>query len=96
MSGIGRSTNRTSRDLHLLLDAQQRIVELEAALAARDAQIAALLAQVEVLTRHVAELTEKLAQNSRNSHLPPSSDPPGSAGKAGHGRWTAGRSVGHT
>jgi transposase len=68
-----------------LLDAQQRIAELEAALAARDAQIAALLAQVEALTRQVAELTQKLAQNSRNSHLPPSSDPPGSAGKAGHG-----------
>ena len=68
-----------------MLDAQQRIAELEAALAARDAQIAALLAQVEALTRQVAELTQKLAQNSRNSHLPPSSDPPGSGGKAGHG-----------
>ena len=69
----------------MLLDAQQRIAELEAALAAKDAQIAALLAQVEALTKQVAELTEKLAQNSRNSHLPPSSDPPGSAGKTGHG-----------
>jgi transposase len=29
----------------------------------------------------VAELTERLGQNSRNSHLPPSSDPPGTAGK---------------
>jgi transposase len=67
------------------LDAQQRIAELEATLEAKDAQIVALLAQVGALTRQVAELTQKLAQNSRNSHLPPSSDPPGSGGKAGHG-----------
>ena len=51
-------------------------------LAAKDAVIEALLAQVAELTRKVAELTEKLGQNSRNSHLPPSSDAPG-AGKAG-------------
>jgi uncharacterized coiled-coil protein SlyX len=85
----------------LLLEAlQQRITELEAALAAKDVAIAAkdvrirepeqlvvtLMAQVAALTRQVAELTEKLGQNSRNSHLPPSSDPPGSAGKAGGGK----------
>ena len=75
------------------MDAQHRIAELEAALTARDAEFAAmlaakdavieaLLAQVAELTRKVAELTEKLGQNSRNSHLPPSSDAPG-AGKAG-------------
>lgn len=79
------------------MDAQQRIAELEAALAAKDAeiaankvefeqQLAALMAQVTALTRQVADLTEKLAQNSRNSHLPPSSDPPGSAGKTGSGK----------
>lgn len=72
------------------MDAQQRIAELEAALAAKDAEfagvlvakdaeIAALTAQVTALIKQVAELTEKLGQNSRNSHLPPSSDPPGSA-----------------
>jgi transposase len=79
------------------LDAQHRIAVLEAALAAKDAeieakdariaeleaQVATLSAQVAALTRQVAELTEKLGQNSRNSHLPPSSDRPGSAGKAG-------------
>ena len=53
-----------------MLDAQQRIAELEAQLRAKDEQI-------EALTRQVAELTEKLGQSSRNSHLPPSSDPPG-------------------
>jgi transposase len=78
----------------LLLEAlQQRIAELEAALAARDARLreqeplaATLIAQVAALTRQVAELTEKLGQNSRNSHLPPSSDPPGGAGNAGGGK----------
>jgi transposase len=68
------------------LDAQQQIAELEAALAAKDAELAALRAQVEALTRQVAELTEKLGQNSRNSHLPPSSDPPGSGGETGRGK----------
>ncbi len=84
----------------MLLDTQQRIAELEAALAAKDAeiaakdarireleeQVAALMAQVAALSKQVAELTEKLGQNSRNSHLPPSSDPPGGAGKAGGGK----------
>jgi len=69
------------------LDAQQRIAELEAIVAAKDAriveleaQVATLMAQVGTLTKQVAVLAEKLGQNSRNSHLPPSSDPPGSAG----------------
>ena len=60
-----------------------RIAELEAEVRAKDeriatldAQVAALLAQVAVLTKEVAELRNKLDQNSRNSHLPPSSDSP--------------------
>lgn len=64
----------------------------EAQLAAKDARIRELEQQVEVLmeqvaklTKQVETLTEKLGQNSRNSHLPPSSDPPGSAGKAKRG-----------
>lgn len=78
------------------MDAQQRIAELEATVARQDAeisskdarisdleaQVAALMAHVAALTKQVADLTEKLGQNSRNSHLPPSSDPPG-AGKVG-------------
>jgi transposase len=77
----------------LAVNAQRRIAELEAE---RDAervrserlelQIGALLEQVTALTQKVAELTERLGQNSRNSHLPPSSDPPGTAGKGGGGR----------
>jgi transposase len=72
------------------MDAQRRIAELEAE---RDAerqrsqrleqQIGELLEQVAALTQRVAELTEQLGRNSRNSHLPPSSDPPGTAGKGG-------------
>lgn len=73
-----------------MLDAQRRIAELEAAHAAEMArshrleqQVGALLEQLAALTQRVAELTERLGQNSRNSHLPPSSDPPGAGGKGG-------------
>ncbi len=78
----------------------ERIAELEAesarkdvALVARDAriaelegQVATLTAQVAVLTKQVAELMEKLGCNSRNSHLPPSSDGPGQRGASGQGK----------
>jgi transposase len=80
------------------LDAQRRIAELEAAHAAEVArslrleqQIGQLLEQLAALTQRVAELTERLGQNSRNSHLPPSSDPPGAAGKGGGQRPKSGR-----
>lgn len=52
-----------------------RVAELKAALTERDAKIAALSKQVELLT-------ELLSRNSKNSHLPPSSDGPGSSGSA--------------
>jgi transposase len=75
------------------MDAQLRIAELEAELDAERARsqrlelkIGELLEQVAALTQRVAELTERLGQNSRNSHLPPSSDPPGAAGKGGGGQ----------
>jgi transposase len=74
------------------LDPQDRIAELEVSLAAKDARIAELTAQVTELTArvaeltaHVAKLTELLGRNSKNSHLPPSSDGPG-AGAAGRPR----------
>lgn len=54
-------------------------------------RIGELLEHVAVLTQRLAELTERLGQNSRNSHLPPSSDPPGSAGKGGGQRRKSGR-----
>jgi transposase len=58
----------------LSVDAERRIAELEAELAAKDARIA-------VLERQVATLTELLGQTSRNSHKPPSSDEPGARGE---------------
>jgi transposase len=66
------------------VDAEHRIAELEAELAAKDARIAELetrVAEQEVLiaalTEQVAKLLEQLGQSSRNSHKPPSSDGPG-------------------
>ena len=65
------------------MDAQQRIAELEAELAVahariaeQDARIAEQDARVVALTKQVEILLERLGQNSRNSHKPPSSDPP--------------------
>jgi transposase len=52
-----------------------------AALAERDAKIAELTAKVEALTKQVEVLTELLNRNSKNSHLPPSSDGPGSGSR---------------
>lgn len=82
----------------------ERIAELEAEsarkdveLAARDAriaelegQVATLSAQVAALTKQVAELMEKLGRNSRNSHLPPSSDGPGQRGPSGQSKGKPG------
>ncbi len=67
---------------------EQRIAELEAALAAsearnaaKDARIAELEQRVAELSARLAELAEKLGQNSRNSHRPPSSDSPAARGQ---------------
>lgn len=83
------------------MDAQRRIAELEAELDAErsrsqrlEQQVRELLEQVTALTQRVAELTERLGQNSRNSHLPPSSDPPGTAGKGGGQRPKSDRARG--
>ena len=69
-----------------------RIAEQEAQLAAKDARIAELeqlvarlTEQVATLRKQVEVLTEQLGRNSSNSHLPPSSDPPGRKG-SGRGR----------
>jgi transposase len=55
----------------------ERIAELEAELRARNERIAKLEQQVRELKGRVAEPGEKLGRNSQNSHLPPSTDPPG-------------------
>ncbi len=56
--------------------ADVRIADLEA-------EKTRLSAQIKELTKLVTELSEKLNQNSRNSHLPPSSDGPGAGTRAG-------------
>ena len=68
------------------VDPSERVARLEAALAERDAQLAALTEQVAKLTAQIGALTELLNRNSKNSHLPPSSDGPGSSGGAVGGR----------
>ena len=67
---------------------ETRVATLEAALAERDVRIAELRAQlaeqkaqIALLTAQVAKLTEQQGRNSKNSHLPPSSDGPGSGTK---------------
>ena len=68
-----------------------RIAELEGALAAREARIVQLEAQVAALTKQVAELLEIVGRNSRNSHLPPSTDPPGTRGEQGKDKGKPGQ-----
>lgn len=55
----------------------------KAALAERDAKIAVLTELVAKLSAQNEKLTELLGQNSKNSHLPPSSDGPGSSAGSG-------------
>ena len=90
-------------------DQDARIAELEDELARKDARIAELerqneelRAELTALRKKVEELTELLRRNSSNSHLPPSSDPPGagkaragSAGKKGKSRRKRGGQRGH-
>ena len=74
-----------------------RNTELEINLAAGNERNTALGEQVAALSKQVEELTEKLSQNSRNSHLPPSSDPPGGvSGKKAKGTRKRGGQGGHS
>lgn len=77
-----------------------RIAMLEAELLARDAKLAEIEAVVVKLVAQNGELREKLDRNSRNSHLPPSSDGPGQSargkGKGGKaGKRKRGGQKGH-
>lgn len=73
-----------------------RIAELEREGAAKDARIAELEGRVTALEKQLAELLEKLGRNSLNSHLPPSSDPPGThAGKGKKSGRKRGGQPGH-
>lgn len=71
------------------MDTDRLIAELDAERSRSqrlELQIGELLGQIAALTQKVAELTERLGQNSRNSHRPPSSDPPGTTGNSGGGQ----------
>ncbi len=65
---------------------EQAVAERDAKLAEWDAKLAERDAKLAALTEQVAKLTELLGRNSRNSHLPPSSDGPGSGSRVG-GAW---------
>jgi uncharacterized coiled-coil protein SlyX len=54
----------------------ERIAELEAELAAKDARIAEQDRRIAELEKRLVQLAGQLGKNSRNSHLPPSSDTP--------------------
>ncbi len=69
-----------------LTESDARLTESDARLTESDVRIAVLEAQVQALTKQVAEVLERLGQNSKNSHLPPSSDGPGGRNKGGTGK----------
>jgi transposase len=64
-------------------DPAMRIASLEAALAERDAKLAELTELVSRQSAQLERLIELLGRNSKNSHLPPSSDGPGSGAGGG-------------
>jgi transposase len=77
--------------------AEARIAFLESALSEYVAKLAERDAKLAELTEQVAKLTEVLGRNSKNSHLPPSSDGPGSGSRTGttrHRRLKLGRKRG--
>jgi uncharacterized coiled-coil protein SlyX len=65
-----------------LAERDTELAKRGAELAERDARLAEQDAKIAALTEQVAKLTELLSRNSKNSHLPPSSDEPGACGAA--------------
>ncbi len=63
-----------------LAERDAKLAERDAKLAAQEAKLAALSEQVARQAAQIEVLTELLNRNSKNSHLPPSSDGPGSGG----------------
>lgn len=55
---------------------------VRAAILALEAQLEAALGRIAALEAHIRELERRLSQNSTNSSLPPSKDPPGNAPRA--------------
>ena len=94
------------RDLERIADLEAQVADKDAQLVVRDAQIAAqgtriteLERKVEELMQLVMSLKEQLNRNSRNSHLPPSSDGPGGRASSekttGEGKKKRGGQPGH-
>jgi len=86
----------TERDALIAAQTEQIAAQTEQ-IAAQTEQIAAQTEQIARLSEQVAELKELLGRNSRNSHLPPSSDGPGASsrgGSAGKPRAKSGRKRG--
>jgi len=78
-----------------LAEQDAKLAEQDAKLAEQDAKLAEQDAKLAELSEQVSKLTELLGRNSRNSHLPPSSDGPGSSGgAAGTGQPKSGRKRG--
>ena len=74
-----------------LRQAAAQLQDLKAQIARHEEEIAALRRQmirVADLQAEIAELKERLGQNSRNSHLPPSTDPPSQMKKKPEGQPT--------
>ncbi len=65
---------------------EARVAELEVVVGEQRAKVAELTALVAKQAAQIEVLTELLNRNSKNSHLPPSSDGPGSGGGAAAGR----------
>jgi transposase len=87
--GREESAARIARLEAALAERDARLAERDAKLAEQSAMIAGQDAKLAVLTEQIAKLNELLGRNSRNSHLPPSSDGPSSGacgGTAGRGR----------
>ena len=88
----GRETAGAAEDASTeVIRLRAALAEYAAQLAERDAQIAKLAEQVAKLTAQIERQLEKLNQNSKNSHLPPSSDGPGK-GSSGSPKARASRS----
>ena len=85
------ASTEVSRLRAALAEYAAQLAERDAQLAERDAQIAKLAEQVAKLTAQIERQLEKLNQNSKNSHLPPSSDGPGK-GSSGSPKARASRS----
>jgi transposase len=74
---------------------EEQLAAVQAELRARDATIAEQATTIAGLEEKLHKLVEALGQNSRNSHKPPSTDPPGSRPKTPPSGGRRGAKKGH-